>query len=144
MKVGIGIADIMCGMYATSAILAALHHKARTGEGQHIDLALLDTQVAWLANEAINYSSRASAEAARNEHPNIVPYKLFETRDGPVVLAAGNDGQFQRLCRFRRRGRARRRRALSHELAQARQSGGALCAPVPLFRTRPRPNGSTG
>lgn len=101
MKVGVGIADIMCGMYASSAILAALHHKARTGEGQHIDLALLDSQVAWLANEGTNYL--LSGQVPRrlgNEHPNIVPYKLFETKDGPVVLAAGNDAQFQRFCRF--------------------------------------------
>jgi crotonobetainyl-CoA:carnitine CoA-transferase CaiB-like acyl-CoA transferase len=101
MKVGVGIADIMCGMYASSAILAALHHKARTGEGQHIDLALLDTQVAWLANEGTNYLlSGKVPQRLGNEHPNIVPYKLFETRDGPVVLAAGNDAQFQRFCRF--------------------------------------------
>ncbi len=101
MKVGVGIADIMCGMYATSAILAALHHKARTGQGQHIDLALLDTQVAWLANEGTNYLlSGKVPRRLGNEHPNIVPYKLFETLDGPVVLAAGNDAQFQRFCRF--------------------------------------------
>lgn len=101
MKVGIGIADIMCGMYASSAILAALHHKARTGEGQHIDLALLDTQVAWLANEAVNYLlSGKVPERLGNEHPNIVPYKRFDTADGEVVLAAGNDAQFRRFCRF--------------------------------------------
>ena len=101
MKVGVGIADIMCGMYATAAILAALHHKGRTGEGQHIDLALLDTQVAWLANEGTNYLlSGKVPERLGNEHPNIVPYKLFETKDGPVVLAAGNDAQFQRFCGF--------------------------------------------
>lgn len=101
MKVGVGIADIMCGMYATSAILAALHHKARTGQGQHIDLALLDTQVAWLANEGVNYliSGRVPRRLG-NEHPNIVPYKLFEALDGPVVLAAGNDAQFRRFCGF--------------------------------------------
>ena len=101
MKVGVGIADIMCGMYASSAVLAALHHQRRTGQGQHIDLALLDTQVAWLANEGTNYLlSGRVPERLGNEHPNIVPYKLFETRDGPVVLAAGNDAQFQRFCRF--------------------------------------------
>ena len=101
MKVGVGIADIMCGMYATSAILAALHHQRRTGEGQHIDLALLDTQVAWLANEGTNYllSGRVPKRLG-NEHPNIVPYKLFEAADGPVILAAGNDAQYQRFCRF--------------------------------------------
>ncbi len=101
MKVGVGIADIMCGMYASSAILAALHHQRRTGEGQHLDLALLDTQVAWLANEGTNYLlSGKVPQRLGNEHPNIVPYKLFETADGPVVLAAGNDRQFQRFCGF--------------------------------------------
>ena len=101
MKVGVGIADIMCGMYASSAILAALHHQRRTGQGQHIDLALLDTQVAWLANEGTNYLlSGRVPQRLGNEHPNIVPYKLFQTKDGPVVLAAGNDAQFQRFCRF--------------------------------------------
>ena len=101
MKVGVGIADIMCGMYASSAILAALHHKGRSGEGQHIDLALLDTQVAWLANEGVNYLlSGKVPQRLGNEHPNIVPYKRFDTADGEVVLAAGNDAQFRRFCRF--------------------------------------------
>ncbi len=101
MKVGIGIADIMCGMYASSAILAALHHQRRTGEGQHLDLALLDTQIAWLANEGTNYLiSGKVPQRLGNQHPNIVPYKLFEAADGPVVLAAGNDRQYQRFCTF--------------------------------------------
>ncbi|HEX6012160.1 MAG TPA: CaiB/BaiF CoA-transferase family protein [Geminicoccaceae bacterium] len=101
MKVGVGIADVMCGMYATVAILAALRHRDATGEGQRIDLALLDTQVAWLVNEGMNYL--LSGQVPRrlgNEHPNIVPYKVFQSRDGYVILAVGNDGQFQRWCRF--------------------------------------------
>jgi len=106
MKVGVGIADIMCGMYASTAILAALRHRDRTGgraagQGQHIDLSLLDTQVAWLANEGTNYllSGKVPVRLG-NEHPNIVPYKVFATADGYVILAVGNDGQFQRWCRF--------------------------------------------
>jgi len=100
-KVGVGIADIMCGMYAAVAILAALRHRDTTGEGQEIDLALLDTQVAWLANEGVNYlTSGIVPTRLGNEHPNIVPYKRFDTADGEVVLAAGNDGQFQRWCSF--------------------------------------------
>ncbi len=101
MKVGVGIADVMCGMYATTAILAALRHRDRTGEGQHIDACLLDTQVAWLVNEGCNYL--VSGKVPRrmgNEHPNIVPYKVFEVADGFVILAVGNDAQFQRWCRF--------------------------------------------
>jgi crotonobetainyl-CoA:carnitine CoA-transferase CaiB-like acyl-CoA transferase len=101
MKVGVGIADVMCGMYATVAILAALRHRDATGLGQHIDLALLDTQVAWLINEGTNYLLSGQVPLRRgNEHPNIVPYKVFESRDGYVILAVGNDGQFQKWCRF--------------------------------------------
>ena len=83
MKVGVGIADVMCGMYATVAILAALRHAEATGEGQHIDMALLDAQVAWLVNEGCNYlvSGRVPRRLG-NEHPNIVPYKVFEAADG--------------------------------------------------------------
>lgn len=101
MKVGVGIADVMCGMYATVAILAALRHRDATGLGQHIDLALLDTQVAWLINEGTNYLlSGKVPRRLGNEHPNIVPYKVFESADGYVILAVGNDSQFQKWCRF--------------------------------------------
>lgn len=99
MKVGVGIADIMCGMYASTAILAALRHRDATGQGQMIDLALLDTQVAWLANEALNFFLSDEIPIRRgNQHPNIVPYQVFPTADGHFFLAAGNDGQFQRFC----------------------------------------------
>jgi crotonobetainyl-CoA:carnitine CoA-transferase CaiB-like acyl-CoA transferase len=139
MKVGVGIADIMCGMYASSAILAALHHKARTGEGQHIDLALLDTQVAWLANEGTNYllSGRVPKRLG-NEHPNIVPYKLFQAKDGPVVLAAGNDAQFQRFCRFAGlEGLGHDPRFLTNSLRiQNRDALYALLVPVFATRTK--------
>ncbi len=101
MKVGVGIADVMCGMYAAVAILAALRHRDLTGAGQQIDLALLDTQVAWLVNEGTNYlvSGKVPGRLG-NEHPNIVPYKTFESSDGYVILAIGNDNQFQKWCRF--------------------------------------------
>lgn len=101
MKVGVGIADVMCAMYACVATITALRHAERTGQGQHIDMALLDTQVAWLVNEAANYL--VSGQVPRrlgNEHPNIVPYKVFESADGYVILAVGNDAQFQRWCAF--------------------------------------------
>lgn len=101
IKVGVGIADIMCGMYASSAILAALHHRRKTGEGQHIDLALLDTQVAWLTYEGLNYLTSGEVPQRRgNEHPNIVPYKTMPCSDGYFILAVGNDGQFRRFCEF--------------------------------------------
>jgi len=101
MKVAVGIADVVCGMYASSAILAALRHRDRTGEGQYIDLGLADTQVAWLINEGTNYlTSREVPRRRGNAHPNIVPYQLFQTADGYFILAAGNDGQYRRFCTF--------------------------------------------
>ncbi len=99
MKVGVGVTDIMCGMYAATAILAALHHREKTGEGQHIDIGLVDTQVAWLANEGVNYlTSGLVPERRGNQHPNIVPYQVFQARDGHLVIAVGNDSQFARFC----------------------------------------------
>ena len=99
VKVGVGIADIMCGMYASNAILAALRHRDATGEGQHIDIALVDTQIAWLANEGVNYLLSGQPPKRRgNQHPNIVPYQVFECADGHVIVAAGNDAQFARFA----------------------------------------------
>jgi crotonobetainyl-CoA:carnitine CoA-transferase CaiB-like acyl-CoA transferase len=100
-KVGVALVDIMTGLYATIAVLAALSHRDRTGEGQHIDLALLDVQVATLANQAANYlSSGVAPKRLGNAHPNIVPYQDFPTADGDMILAIGNDGQFARFCRI--------------------------------------------
>ena len=99
MKVGVGIADVMCGMYATVGILAALHHRDATGEGQHIDLSLVDAQMAWLINEGCNYLTSGQVPERRgNAHPNIVPYDAFETSDGHVLVAVGNDSQYARFC----------------------------------------------
>jgi len=98
-KVGVALTDILTGLYATVAIQAALAHREKTGQGQHIDLALLDVQVACLANQAMNYL--VSGKAPRrmgNGHPNIVPYQDFPTADGDMILAIGNDGQFARFC----------------------------------------------
>ncbi|MEM0900578.1 MAG: CaiB/BaiF CoA-transferase family protein [Pseudomonadota bacterium] len=99
MKVGLGIADVMCGMYATVAILSALRHRDQMGEGQHIDLGLVDTQMAWLINAGTNYLT-AGKEPARhgNAHPNIAPYQDFATADGNVLIAVGNDAQYKRFC----------------------------------------------
>lgn len=97
-KVAVGIADVMTGMYAATAILAALRHRDRTGEGQHIDIALVDCQIAWLVNEGTNYLLSGQAPARRgNQHPNIVPYQVFEVLDGHVIVAVGNDAQFARF-----------------------------------------------
>ncbi|UWQ20526.1 CaiB/BaiF CoA-transferase family protein [Jannaschia sp. W003] len=99
MKVGVGIADVMCGMYAAIGILAALRHAEATGEGQQIDLALVDAQVAWTINEGVNTRLSGEAPLRRgNDHPNIVPYGVYETADGHVIVAVGNDGQFRRFA----------------------------------------------
>ncbi|MBY3096418.1 CoA transferase [Rhizobium laguerreae] len=99
LKVGLGIADVMCGMYATVGILAALRHRDRTGEGQYIDLALYDSQVAWLINAATNHlvSGKVPGRIG-NRHPNIAPYQTFATAAGEIAIAVGNDQQFARLC----------------------------------------------
>ncbi len=99
VKVGVGIADLMCGMYAATAILAALRHRDRHGEGQHLDLSLYDTQIAWLANEGQSWLVTGERPRRRgNTHATIVPYRVFPTADGFVVLAIGNDLQFARFA----------------------------------------------
>ncbi len=101
MKVGIGVADVMCGMYATVGILAALRHRDRTGEGQHIDVALVDSQIAWLVNEGVSHLTTGARPIRRgNGHPSIVPYQVFETNNGHVIVAVGNDSQFRRFCAY--------------------------------------------
>ena len=98
-KVGVAVADLFTGMYATVAILAALRHRDATGAGQIIDMALLDTQVAMLANLGANYLvTRKAPRRAGNAHQNIVPYQVFEVADGHLILAVGNDAQFGRFC----------------------------------------------
>lgn len=98
-KCGVPIADIMTGMYASVAIVAALRERDRSGRGQHIDMSLLDTQVAWLANHALNYLVSGSVPKRwGNAHPNLAPYQAFPTRDGNIILAIGNQGQFRRFC----------------------------------------------
>lgn len=99
MKTGVGIADVMTGMYAAVGILAALLHRHATGAGQYIDISLLDTQIAWLVNAGTNYLlSRELPQRLGNGHPNIVPYQVFSTADSPMILAVGNDAQFARFC----------------------------------------------
>lgn len=99
MKVGVAVADLFTGLYATIAILGALAHRERTGEGQHIDMALLDAQVAMLANQAMNYLTTGVApQRLGNAHPNIVPYQVFAASDGHLIVAVGNEGQYARLC----------------------------------------------
>jgi len=98
-KVGVAVADLFTGMYAVTAILAALRHRDRTGQGQAIDMALLDTQVAMLANLGAGYlASGVAPGRAGNAHQSIVPYQVFKVADGHLILAVGNDAQFARFC----------------------------------------------
>ena len=97
-KVGVALTDVLTGLYATTAILAAVAHRERSGEGQRIDIALLDVQVASLANQALNYLTTGQSPVRMgNAHPSIVPYQDFPTKDGAMIVAVGNDGQFARL-----------------------------------------------
>lgn len=98
-KTGIATADVFTGLYGVIGILAALHHREKTGEGQHIDMSLLDTQVAIMGNQALGYLvSGREPKRMGNAHTSIVPYQSFASRDGHIILAVGNDGQFARFC----------------------------------------------
>lgn len=100
-KAGVPIADLMAGMWAAVSINAALRHREATGEGQHIDIGMLDTQVATLSIQGLNYlTSGVVPERLGNAHPNIVPYQVFSAADGDLVIAVGNDDQFKRFCNF--------------------------------------------
>ncbi|HEY9279168.1 MAG TPA: CaiB/BaiF CoA-transferase family protein [Eoetvoesiella sp.] len=99
-KAGVAVADLMTGMYSTVGILAALHERTRSGLGQHIDMALLDCQVAMLANQNLNYMTSGHApKRAGNAHQNLVPYQVFAVADGHLIVAVGNESQFKAYCR---------------------------------------------
>ncbi len=98
-KVGVAVTDIFTGVYAATAILAALLHRGATGKGQHIDMALFDVATSVMANQAMNYLASGTAPMRMgNAHPNIVPYSVFDCADGWIIIATGNDGQYRRLC----------------------------------------------
>lgn len=100
-KSGVAITDIFTGIYAVSGILAALHQRETTGRGQHVDMALLDVAVAVTANQALNYLTTGKApERMGNAHVNLTPYQVFDCADGHIIIATGNDRQYQRLCRI--------------------------------------------
>jgi crotonobetainyl-CoA:carnitine CoA-transferase CaiB-like acyl-CoA transferase len=99
-KVGVPVADLFAGLYGCIGILAALNHRHATGQGQHIDIGMLDTHVAWLANQGMNYlATGENPPRLGNQHPNISPYQEFPTKDGYIILAIGNDPTFERFCR---------------------------------------------
>ena len=98
-KVGVPVADLFAGLYGCIGILAALRHREATGQGQQIDIGMLDTHVAWLANQGMNYlATNENPARLGNQHPNIVPYQVFPTADGHMVLSIGNDPTFKRFC----------------------------------------------
>jgi crotonobetainyl-CoA:carnitine CoA-transferase CaiB-like acyl-CoA transferase len=100
-KVGVAVTDVFTGVYAATAILAALVQRGRTGEGQQIDMALMDVATSIMANQAMNYLASGKAPGLMgNAHPNLAPYAVFDCMDGWLILATGNDGQYQRLCRL--------------------------------------------
>jgi crotonobetainyl-CoA:carnitine CoA-transferase CaiB-like acyl-CoA transferase len=99
-KVGVPVADLFAGLYGCIGILAALNHRTATGQGQQIDIGMLDTHVAWLANQGMNYlSTGENPPRLGNQHPNISPYQEFPTKDGYIILAVGNDPTFERFCK---------------------------------------------
>jgi len=99
-KVGVPVADLFAGLYGCIGILAALRHRDATGQGQQIDIGMLDTHVAWLANQGMNYlATGENPPRLGNQHPNIVPYQVFPTKDGHIVLSIGNDPTFERFCK---------------------------------------------
>ncbi len=99
MKVGVPVADLFAGLYGCIGVLAALRHREATGQGQQVDIGMLDTHVAWLANQGMNYLATGQNPARLgNDHPNIVPYQVFPTADGHIVLSIGNDPTFKRFC----------------------------------------------
>ena len=98
-RAGVAITDLFTGIYASTAILSALHMRSSTGRGQHIDMSLLDCAVSVMANQAMNYLATGTApERTGNYHPNLTPYQVFDCRDGHIIIATGNDPQYQRLC----------------------------------------------
>jgi crotonobetainyl-CoA:carnitine CoA-transferase CaiB-like acyl-CoA transferase len=137
MKVGVAIADLLTGMYAATAILAALAWRERSGRGQRVDLALLDVQVAMLANQAAGWL--ASGEVPRrlgNAHPSIVPYQAFAARDGHLVLAVGNDGQFARFCAVAGRPELARDERFATNAARVVNREALVALLVPLLGSR--------
>ena len=136
MRAGVAIADLFTGLYAANAILAALRGRETTGKGCHIDLALLDTQVAVLANQAMNYLVSGEAPGRiGNAHPNIAPYQVFAVADGHVIVAVGNDAQFRRLCALL--GLAEEARfATNADRVRNRAALDALLIPIVALRRR--------
>jgi crotonobetainyl-CoA:carnitine CoA-transferase CaiB-like acyl-CoA transferase len=138
VKVGVAITDLLTGMYAATAILAALAHRDRSGRGQHVDLALLDVQVAMLANQAQAYLvTGVPPRRLGNAHPSIVPYQAFPSRDGQVVLAVGNDGQFAGLCEVAGRPELARDPRFATNASRVEHRAALVGVLAPILASRP-------
>ncbi len=138
-KVGVAVADLFTGMYAATAILAALRHRDLTGAGQAIDMALLDTQVAMLANLGANYLTTGMApQRVGNAHQNIVPYQVFEVADGHLILAVGNDGQFARFCEVAGRSELARDARFARNADRVLHRNTLVPLLVPVLKARKR------
>ncbi|MGZ9030347.1 MAG: CaiB/BaiF CoA transferase family protein [Burkholderiaceae bacterium] len=137
-KAGVAVSDLMTGMYSTVAILAALAHRERTGEGQHVDMALFDVMLAMLANMNMNYlTSGQPPGRAGNAHPNIVPYQVFEAADGHVVIAVGNDSQFVKFCEIAGCPELSSHPSYKRNADRVRNRDAVLAIVEPLVRARP-------
>ena len=137
-KAGVAVSDLMTGMYATVAILAAVAHRERSGVGQYIDLALYDVMLAMLANMNMNYlTSGKPPGRAGNAHPNIVPYQVFEAADGHVVIAVGNDSQFVKFCEVAGCPELSSRPSCKRNADRVRNRDAVLAIVEPLVRARP-------
>jgi formyl-CoA transferase len=134
-KAGVAISDLMTGMYATVAILAALAHREKSGVGQHIDMALFDTMLGMLANMNMNYlTSGVAPGRAGNAHPNIVPYQVFEAADGHIVIAVGNDAQFARFCQLGGRPELAQNARYTRNADRVRHRADLIAALEPMVR----------
>jgi crotonobetainyl-CoA:carnitine CoA-transferase CaiB-like acyl-CoA transferase len=137
VKVGVAVSDLVTGMYATAAILAALVERELSGRGEYIDLALLDTQVAALANQSLNYLVTGKSPVRRGTaHPNIVPYQAFPTKDSWIMLAVGNDRQFTALCKAAGKPALARDRRFRTNAARVKNRVALVSALEPLCRKR--------
>jgi crotonobetainyl-CoA:carnitine CoA-transferase CaiB-like acyl-CoA transferase len=137
MKVGVAVSDVLSGLYTAVAILAALLHQARTGEGQEIDMALFDCQAAALANQAMNWlAGDVVPRRLGNAHPSIVPYQMFATADGFLILAVANDAQFRRFCEAAQHAGLSGDARFATNAERVRNREALVAQLAPVFRTR--------
>ena len=138
-KGGVAIADLTTGLYSTISILAALNHRTTTGEGQYIDMALLDSAIALMANQNLNYlTSGEPPTRYGNAHPNLLPYQVFETSDDPIIIAIGNDDQFRRFCDLAGMSELAEDERYATNPARIRNRGTLMPGMVELVKTQPR------